>query len=157
MTIFARRSVIGLLILTLAAFSSATLAAEKASWITEKRLALAGHDPVSYFIEGRPVKGSIEYTASYDDAIYWFKSPEHRAMFVADPDHYAPQFRGWCTNTMSKGDGDKHEADPENWVIAEGKLYVFGSQRGVVRYRGGEGQVMFEAAAQNWKKLRADH
>jgi YHS domain-containing protein len=154
MTNLTRRGLFGLPLLTMAAFNSVVLAAEKDSWITEKRLALAGHDPVSYFLEGRPVKGSNEYTVSYDDAIYWFKSPEHQAMFEADPDRYAPQFRGWCTNTMSKGDGDKHEADPENWVIADGKLYVFGSQRGVARFRRGDGQVMFEAAAQNWKKLR---
>ena len=55
----------------------------------EKRLALKGYDPVSYFTEGRPEQGSAEYQASFDDATYWFKNAEHRALFVADPDRYA--------------------------------------------------------------------
>ena len=69
----------------------------------EKRLALKGYDPVSYFTEGRPEQGSAEYQASYDDATYWFKSAEHRALFVADPDRYAPLFRGYCTVTLAHG------------------------------------------------------
>src|SRR6516225_12446830 len=95
----------------------------------EKRLALKGYDPVAYFTEGRPEQGSADYQASYDDATYWFKSAEHRAIFVADPDHYAPQFRGYCTILLSRG--EKHEADPEAWVIADGKLYVFVSKDGL--------------------------
>ena len=51
----------------------------------EKRLALKGYDPVSYFTAGRPDQGSAEYQATFDDATYWFKNAEHRAMFVADP------------------------------------------------------------------------
>jgi hypothetical protein len=57
MTNFTRRSLLGLLILTITGFNSAAMATEGA-WISEKRLALAGHDPVSYFLEGRPEKGS---------------------------------------------------------------------------------------------------
>jgi YHS domain-containing protein len=69
-------------------------AAEAASPVPEKRLALSGYDPVSYFTEGHPEKGSAEYSATFDDATYWFKSAEHRTLFVNDPDHYAPQFGG---------------------------------------------------------------
>jgi YHS domain-containing protein len=148
---FSRRSIlIGLPPLVLAAADRAVLAAENAPWVAEKRLALSGYDPVSYFTEGQPEKGSVEYTASYDDAVYWFRSPEHRTMFLSDPDHYAPQFRGYCTNTVSKG--DKHEADPAAWAIADGKLYVFGSQKSLTRFKQ-ETDSVIEKATANWAKM----
>jgi YHS domain-containing protein len=152
MSDFSRRSMlVGLPILALTAAGRVPLAADAAPQITEKHLALSGYDPVSYFTEGHPEKGSIEYQASYDDATYWFKSVEHRAIFVADPDHYAPQFRGYCTVTLSRG--AKLEADPEAWVIADGKLYVFGSKAGVPVFQAQTASVI-EKATDNWAKLR---
>jgi len=117
----------------------------------EKRLALKGYDPVSYFTEGRPEQGSAEYQASYDDATYWFKNAEHRALFVADPDRYAPLFRGYCTVTLAHG--AKLEADPEAWVIADGKLYVFGAKEAVPIFQAQTAGII-EKATENWAKLR---
>ena len=105
-----RRSIlIGLPTLVTVAADRVLLAAEAAPQVAEKRLALSGYDPVSYFTDGRPEKGSAEYQAAFDDATYWFKNAEHRATFVGDPDHYAPQFRGYCAILLSRG--EKHEAD----------------------------------------------
>ena len=117
----------------------------------EKRLALKGYDPVSYFTEGRPEQGSAEYQAVFDDATYWFKNAEHRGLFVADPDHYAPQFRGFCTVYLSRG--EKHEADPEAWAIADGKLYVFAGKQGVPVFQAQTASIV-EKASDNWVKLR---
>ena len=117
----------------------------------EKRLALKGYDPVSYFTEDRPEHGSAEYQAAFDDATYWFKNAEHRAMFVADPDHYAPQFRGFCTVTLTHG--QKYEADPEAWAIADGKLYVFGAKEAVPIFQAQTAGII-EKATENWAKLR---
>src|SRR5262245_37396009 len=103
MSDFSRRSLLmGFAILAIVAADRVALAAEAAPAIG-KRLALSGYDPVSYFADGHPVKGSAEYQASYDDATYWFRTPEHRAKFVADPDHYAPLFQGFCTVMLSRG------------------------------------------------------
>jgi len=146
-----RRSVlIGLPFLVLAAAGRAPLAADTVPG-AGKRLALSGYDPVSYFTDGHPEKGLADYQASYDDATYWFKTPEHRATFVADPDHYAPQFQGFCTVTLSRG--AKLEADPEAWVIADGKLYVFGAKEAVSMFRVQTANVI-EKATDNWAKLR---
>ena len=150
---FSRRSVlISLPVLIMFAGDQAPLAAENTSLTIARRVALSGYDPVSYFTEGHPEKGSAEYTASYDDAIYWFKSPEHRAIFAADPDHYKPRFRGYRTGNLSRN-GDEHEADPANWAIADGKLYVFGSQRSLTRFQQETANVI-EKATENWAKLR---
>jgi YHS domain-containing protein len=151
MSDFSRRSMlVGLPVLVLAAGKRVPLAAEAAP-STGKRLALSGYDPVSYFTDGHPEKGSADYQASYDDATYWFKSAEHRALFVADPDHYAPQFAGYCSIMLSRG--TKYEADPEAWAIADGRLYVFGSKAGVPVFQAQTASVI-EKATDNWAKLR---
>jgi hypothetical protein len=50
--------------------------------------------------------------------------------------------------------GARLEADPEAWVIADGKLYVFGSKEGVPVFRAQTAAVV-EKATNNWAKLRA--
>jgi YHS domain-containing protein len=151
MSHLSRRSIlIGLPVLVLAAAGRVPLAADAAPG-TGKRLALSGYDPVSYFIDGHPEKGSADYATSYDDATYWFKTPEHRATFVADPDHYAPQFQGFCAVTLSRG--ARLEADPDAWVIADGKLYVFGAKEAVPMFQAQTASVI-EKATENWVTLR---
>jgi YHS domain-containing protein len=152
MSHLSRRSiVIGLPVLVLTVAAARVLLAADAAPGTGKRLALKGYDPVSYFTDGHPEKGSADYQASYDDATYWFKTPEHRATFVADPDHYAPQFQGFCTVTLSRG--ARLEADPEAWVIADGKLYVFGAKEAVPMFQAQTASVI-EKATENWVTLR---
>ena len=117
-----------------------------------KQVVLNGYDPVSYFTAGRPEKGSAAFTASYDDATYWFKSAEHRTLFVADPDRYAPQFNGYCAMSLSRG--EKVESDPESFAIADGKLYVFGKKTGPAMFAEQRTSVV-EKATQNWREVRA--
>lgn len=85
-------------------------------------LALRGWDPVAYFAEGRAREGSPAHTARHGGATYRFASAEHRDRFVAEPARYAPQYGGYCAFAMSI-DGVA-DADPERWVIVDGKLYV---------------------------------
>jgi YHS domain-containing protein len=118
-----------------------------------KRVALDGYDPVSYFTAGSPEKGSDAFIATYDDATYWFKSDEHRALFVADPDRYAPQFNGFCAINISRG--KKYEADPEAWVIADGKLYVFAAKEGVPIFRQQTASIV-QKAVEHWPELRKE-
>ena len=116
-----------------------------------RRVALSGYDPVSYFTAGRPEKGSPEFSAPFDDATYWFKSAEHRTMFVADPDRYAPQYNGFCTVMVSRG--SKREADPEAWAIMDGKLFVFGVKEGVPIFKQQTASVLGKAN-DNWPGLQ---
>ena len=83
---------------------------------------LAGHDAVAYFTEGKPVKGSAQYTASYNDAIYYFSSAKNRDAFNSDPSRYAPQYGGFCAYGMTFG--KKFEVDGKAFEIVDGKLYV---------------------------------
>src|SRR5688572_21661778 len=90
-----------------------------------KAPALKGHDPVAYFVDGRPVKGTPSISYDFDDSRYQFAKPKHRELFAANPDRYTPQFAGLCTVGMAMG--MKAEADPSVWKIVDGKLYVFSS------------------------------
>lgn len=118
----------------------------------QTRVALSGYDPVSYFTEPKPVKGSGEFTFAYDDTVYWFASAEHRTMFAADPERYAPQFDGYCTITLSRG--TRVEADPEAYAIRDGKLYVFSLKKGVQKFAA-EAPEIIAKATDNWQTARA--
>ena len=118
-----------------------------------KRVALSGYDPVSYFTDGRPEKGSGEFTFAFDDAMYWFKNSEHRAMFARDPERYAPQYDGYCAISVSSGAGARTESDPEAWAIAEGKLYVFSGKGGPAKFAQHSDGIVSKANA-NWQALR---
>ena len=90
----------------------------------EATLAIKGYDPVAYFTDGKPVRGLPEFEYQWDDYRWQFASTAHRDMFKADPVRYAPQFGNYCAMALSLG--QVVVADPENWVISDGKLYVFG-------------------------------
>ncbi len=126
MIMLSRRSAIGGLISLVAA---STLAATSASMATEDPpLAIKGYDPVAYFTEGRPAHGLSEFAFEWDEHRYLFASAEDRDLFAADPVRYAPQFANACSMALTRG--EIHVADPENWLIADGKLYLFGEPVG---------------------------
>ena len=87
-------------------------------------LAIKGYDPVAYFTDGKPMRGLPEIAYEWNGYRYRFSSAGHRDLFKADPKHYAPQFENYCAMALSKG--ELVVADPENWLIRDGKLYVFG-------------------------------
>jgi hypothetical protein len=87
-------------------------------------LAIKGYDPVTYFTQGKPTHGLPAIDYEWDEHRYLFASAENREIFKADPMHYAPQFGNFCAMALSKG--ELVEANPENWLVNDGKLYVFG-------------------------------
>jgi YHS domain-containing protein len=116
-----------------------------------RRIALKGYDPVSYFTPGHPEKGNKAFWFAYDDAIYYFKSSEHRAKFAADPEQYAPQYDGFCAAGLSKG--VKHEPDPEAWAIVNGKLYVVEFKERIAEFKK-HPERFIDKANSNWPRLR---
>ena len=89
------------------------------------RVVLKGHDPVAYFTESKPVKGDPKISYDWDGERYLFSKAGNRDKFASNPERYAPQFGGYCTGTMARG--ARAEADPEAWIISDGRLYVFGA------------------------------
>lgn len=89
----------------------------------DPRLGLKGYDPVAYFTMGRPAKGNPNFQRNFNDVQYHFISAKHLELFSNDPDKYAPRYNGLCAMGLGVN-GYKVEANPENWVIHNDRLYV---------------------------------
>jgi hypothetical protein len=138
-------------VLSLATFAL-FLASAPASqvWADGPRLALKGYDPVAYFTEGRPVPGLAEYEYAWDEARYRFSSEKNMSLFTTEPDRYAPQFAASCAGGVSLG--VKVEADPENWLIHDGRLFVFSVPQARDKFEA-DAEAKTALADANWRKL----
>lgn len=123
---FSRRNAIRMFAVLVAspafATGSGSIAAEKTP------LAIQGYDPVAYFTLGKPARGRADLEYEWDERRYRFSHAKHRELFKADPVRYAPQFPNFCAVSLTRG--EVVEANPENWLISDGKLYMFGKSIG---------------------------
>ncbi len=92
---------------------------------TENGVALKGVDAVAYQTQGKMVTGSASYSHETEDAVWHFASEKNKNLFIAAPEKYIPQYGGYCSFAVSTG--VTAVAQPENWTIKNGKLYVFNS------------------------------
>ncbi len=58
-------------------------------------LAIQGYDPVAYFIQGEPLKGTEKFSYHWMGAEWRFASAEHLDLFRSNPVGYAPQYGGY--------------------------------------------------------------
>jgi len=87
-------------------------------------LAIKGYDPVDYITDEKPTLGLPAFEYEWDEHVWRFSSAKHRELFETDPARYAPQFGNYCAMALSIG--QIVIADPKNWLISDGKLYIFG-------------------------------
>ena len=119
-TLYSRRNAFRLALLV----AASPLVTSIPSAATDVPLAIKGYDPVAYFTDGKPTRGAPEFEYQWDEHRYRFASAEHRDLFKADPVHYAPQFGNFCAMALALG--KVVVANPENWLVSDNKLYVFG-------------------------------
>lgn len=89
-----------ILVLPLVVLAAIALSCQKASSVepintTAGGVAIKGYDPVAYFLDSKPVKGSEQYEYVWKGAKWRFKNSEHRDLFASDPEKYAPQYGGY--------------------------------------------------------------
>jgi len=101
---------------------SYSLSAQKNPIFSTKDGAINGYDPVAYFDNGAPVKGSDSYIYEWSGATWMFSSEDNLATFKSNPEAYAPQFGGYCAYGVSQG--GLFKTDPDAWKIVDGKLYL---------------------------------
>src|SRR5581483_7837969 len=89
-------------------------------------VAIKGYDPVAYFTQSKPVKGTPAFTYQWMNATWWFVTAENRDEFARNPEKFAPQYGGYCAYGVSQG--HTVTIDPEAWKIVDGKLYLNYSQ-----------------------------
>lgn len=121
-----------LLIGSLLAFTSVSLAAEPINSLDRISLlggfektsvAIRGYDTVAYFTESKSVEGSKAITKQWKGAIWRFATTEHRDMFAADPERYAPRYGGYCAYGVAAQER-LVKIEPDLWTIVDGKLYL---------------------------------
>lgn len=98
------------------------LAADPIETGTFNNNAIYGYDTVAYFTQNKAVKGDKKITTEWRGALWHFSTEEHKAMFVAEPEKYAPQYGGYCAYAMS--DGRLVGIDEDAFTILDGKLYL---------------------------------
>jgi YHS domain-containing protein len=118
------RIVVMLMLAISMGFTTPTFANEAMPVAVDKNgVAVRGYDPVAYFIDKRAVKGQEKFAVQLDDGvIYHFSSLENRAIFIADPTRYLPQFGGFCA--LGAAQGAQVRSDPNAFRVVDGKLYL---------------------------------
>ena len=132
------------------ASAPAALADEISTYVSDGA-AIGGIDPVAYFTEKKPVKGSDAFTATHDGVTWKFATAAHRDMFKADPERYTPAYGGYCATGASYG--YKIPIDPAAWDIHEGRLYLNANAGAHKSYLSDVEGTIGRADAQ-WKRIR---
>jgi enamine deaminase RidA (YjgF/YER057c/UK114 family) len=102
----------------------------------EPRLSISGYDPVAYFTDGKPVQGKADLEYLWHRSRWRFASSEHRDLFIKDPEHYAPQYDGYCAmGAAADAAAHKDTVDPNAWAIVEGKLYLVHNSYWLAQWR----------------------
>jgi len=99
---------------------SVTKAQKSEIFITDGS-AIKGYDPVAFFKESKPVKGSENISFKYKDALWYFSSIENMESFKKSPEKFAPQYGGYCAYGTAAG--HKAPTQTDTWTIVDDKLY----------------------------------
>jgi YHS domain-containing protein len=130
-----------------AGFAAAAWAGE---FFEKNGAAIRGYDPVAYFNEGKPVRGSAEHKATYKGSEFHFASRANRDAFAADPARYAPQYGGFCA--FGTAGGYKAAIDPAAFTVVDGKLYL-NYNRDVQKQWRADVPGMVAKADRNWPEV----
>ena len=139
------RNLTRLFFILFAAFGFSAFVADPIETGTFNNKAIYGYDTVAYFTENKAVKGKKDVTHSWRGADWHFASEENKALFVANPEKYAPQYGGYCAYAMS--DGRLVGIDEDAFTIHEGKLYLNYSMSVMKEWRSNMAQFIKEADA----------
>ena len=71
--------------------------------VFQNPIAINAIDPVGYFEQNRPVRGSADHSVEWNGAEWHFASQRNASMFTSDPGTYAPVFGGYCAFAASRG------------------------------------------------------
>jgi YHS domain-containing protein len=110
-------------------------------------LAVAGFDPVAYFVDGKPVAGRPEYELAFAGVVWRFRNEGNRAAFASDPDTYLPRYGGY--DPVAVAHGTATAGHPLLWMISNQQLYLFYSEGNREAFAADPGGIT-EIAEQNW-------
>lgn len=116
--------------------------------------AVSGYDTVAFFTDAKAVNGSPFISADYQGATYFFATEDHKQLFTANPEKYAPQCGGFCA--FGVGLGKLFPVDISTWQVRNGKLYLNLNHAILDKFNADfDGNVA--KAGQNWPVLVQQH
>ena len=87
-----------------------------------KGIALNGYDMVAIVDQATIIKGNEEMVYPYKKVNWHFSSQENLEKFKNNPEHYIPQYGGYCAFGMSRG--YKATTEIETWTLVGDKLFL---------------------------------
>lgn len=114
------------------------------------RLAIDGYDPVAYFTDAKPVRGTPQFEYAWKGAKWFFASAAHRDAFKNEPEKYAPQYGGYCAYAVAINNTAK--IDPFAWKVVGDKLYLNFNKKIKAKWEQEQAAYIAKADA-NWPKL----
>jgi YHS domain-containing protein len=146
-----RRKYLAFCILTVLSVLSCTRSSPVAPVnVTAEGIAIKGYDPVVYFTDQKPAKGSASFEYLWSGAKWRFATAEHLDLFKSGPEKYAPKYGGYCAYAVSKG--KIVDIDPGAWTVFEGRLYLNVS-KDVRRLWEKDKEEYIRKADENWPRL----
>jgi YHS domain-containing protein len=119
--------------------------------VTHSTPGISGYDPVAYFTEGKPMRGSGYHVANHEGVTYAFATKENKEMFEATPDKFVPAYGGYCAYGAAVG--KKFVADPEVWKVVDGTLYL-NLDKGIQGKWNKDIPGYIKKADANWKEIK---
>lgn len=113
-----KNAIITAAVMLLATFSAK---AQQSEIFATNGKAIKGYDAVAFFKQAKPVKGFDSLSYTYKGVQWIFSSRENMEAFTKNPEHYAPQYGGYCAYGASQG--HKAPTETDTWTIVNDMLY----------------------------------
>ena len=85
--------------------------------------ALGGFDPLSYFVDQRPRRGSAKFEHDLNGTIWKFTNSGNREAFARHPQYYMPAFGGY--DPLALASQKTTIGLPTIWSLYRGRVYLF--------------------------------
>ncbi|WP_296524410.1 YHS domain-containing (seleno)protein [Rhodoplanes sp.] len=115
-------------------------------------LAISGFDPVSYFVDQKPVEGRPEYEYTYGGTVWRFRNEGNRNAFADNPSVYAPLFGGYDPVGIARG--VSRPGHPEVFLVLRGRLLLFYGEAAREQFLADPVTVLTDAQS-HWPQVRA--
>lgn len=142
-----------LLLAAVFSLAACSASAQQSEVFQKDGAAINGYDPVAFFTEQKPIKGSLQYTTEWNNAMWLFSTPANRDSFARAPHKYAPQYGGYCAYGMA--DGHKAPTETGTWAIIKGKLYFNYNQK-VKEIWNKNTEKFIQQANTNWETVKKE-
>ena len=115
--------------------------------------AIAGYDPVDYFVKGQPVRPDTGIEAVWGGVSWNFRNVGNRGAFLSHPHIYAPRFGGMDPYFLAKDQSVR--GNPILFDVFENHLYLFYNGGSLLQWKQGRKGYSTRAALA-WPKAAID-